>query len=71
MMSEELELSASYTLSKAYDNASNYDEQPQNPFNLAAERGVSRQHQRQRFVFNALWELPIGEEENGDSESSG
>jgi hypothetical protein len=65
-MSEDLEFSASYTLSKAYDNASNYNEQPQNPFDLAAENALSRQHQQQRFVFNALWDLPIGEGgENG------
>jgi len=64
-LNEDLEFSASYTLSKTYDDASNYDEQPQNPFNLAAENGLSRQHQQQRFVFNALWELPIGEEEGG------
>ena len=25
---------------------------------------MSRQHQQQRFVFNALWDLPIGEEED-------
>ncbi len=31
--------------------------------NLAAENALSRQHQQQRFVFNALWELPIGHEE--------
>ena len=68
-MSEELEFSASYTLSKTYDNASNYDEQPQNPFNLAAENAVSRQHQQQRFVFNALWDLPIGEEEGNGRKS--
>jgi hypothetical protein len=63
-MSEELEFSASYTLSKTFDNASDFDEQPQNPFNLRAENAVSRQHQQQRFVFNALWDLPIGEEED-------
>jgi hypothetical protein len=63
-MSEELEFSASYTLSKTYDDASDYDEQPQNPFNLRGENAVSRQHQQQRFVFNALWDLPIGEEED-------
>lgn len=61
-MNEDLEFSASYTLSKAYDDASSYDEQPQNPFDLAAEVALSRQHQQQRFVFNALWDLPIGEE---------
>ena len=66
-MNEDLEFSASYTLSKSYDDASDYDEQPQNPFDLAAERALSRQDQRHRFVFNALWDLPIGEEEHGKS----
>ena len=37
---------------------------PQSPFNLRAENALSRQHQQQRFVFNALWDLPIGEEED-------
>jgi hypothetical protein len=68
-MNEELEFSASYTLSKTYDNASNYDEQPENPFDLAAENAVSRQHQQQRFVFNALWDLPIGDEEDSSHKS--
>lgn len=62
-MNEELEFSASYTLSKTLDDASEFDEQPQNPFNLTGQRAVSRQNQRQRFVFNALWDLPIGDEE--------
>jgi hypothetical protein len=73
-MNKELEFSASYTLSKAFDNASDFDEQPQNPFHLAAENALSRQHQQQRFVFNALWDLPIGEEEDqggGKSKESG
>jgi len=56
-MSNELAFSASYTLSKTYDDASDYDEQPQIPFSLTAENAISRQHQRQRFVFNALWEF--------------
>jgi len=63
-MSDELAFSASYTLSKTFDDASDFDEQPQNPFNLRMEHAVSRQHQQQRFVFNALWDLPIGEEED-------
>ncbi|MBZ5662339.1 MAG: TonB-dependent receptor [Acidobacteriia bacterium] len=65
-MNDELAFSASYTVSKAFDDASDFDEQPQNPLNLAAERAVSRQHQQQGFVFNALWELPIGDEEDED-----
>lgn len=64
-MSDELEFSANYTLSKAFDDASDFSEQPQNPFNLAAERALSLQHQQQRLTMNALWELPIGDEENG------
>jgi Carboxypeptidase regulatory-like domain/TonB dependent receptor/TonB-dependent Receptor Plug Domain len=63
-MNEELEFSASCTVSRTYDDASDYDEQPQNPFNLPAENALSRQHQQRRFVFNALWGLPIGEEED-------
>jgi hypothetical protein len=71
-MSDELAFSASYTLSKAFDDASDFDEQPQNPFDLGAENAISRQHQQQRFVFHALWELPIGDEEDkgGKSEES-
>jgi hypothetical protein len=71
-MSDELAFSASYTLSKTFDDASDFDEQPQNPFDLRAENAVSRLHQQQRFVFNALWELPIGDEEEkgGKSEES-
>ena len=68
-MSDELAFSASYTLSKTFDDASDFDEQPQNPFNLAAENALSRQHQQQRFVFNALWELPVGDEEGKGANS--
>ncbi len=64
-MSNELEFSASYTLSKTFDDASDFDEQPQDPFNLRADRALSLQNQRHRLVFNALWELPIGDEEPG------
>jgi hypothetical protein len=69
-MDEDLEFSASYTLSGTHDDASDYDEQPQNPFLLSAENALSRQHQQQRFVFNALWELPIGDEEDKPTQSS-
>jgi hypothetical protein len=68
-MSDELAFSASYTLSKTFDDASDFDEQPQNPFDLRTENSVSSQHQQQRFVFNALWELPIGDEEEKGGES--
>jgi hypothetical protein len=68
-MNDELAFSASYTISKAFDDASDFDEQPQNPFNPAAERALSRQHQQQAFVFSALWELPIGDEEDENVKS--
>jgi Carboxypeptidase regulatory-like domain/TonB dependent receptor/TonB-dependent Receptor Plug Domain len=63
-MNDELTFSASYTISKTMDDASDFDEQPQNPYALAGEYALSRQNQLQRFVFNALWELPIGDEED-------
>lgn len=69
-MNEELEFSLSYTLSKTYDNASNYDEQPQNPFDLSAEHALSLQNQQQRFVFDALWDLPIGPDEDSPKQST-
>jgi hypothetical protein len=63
-MNDELAFSASYTLSRTVDDASDFNEQPQNPFLLAEENARSLQNQLQRFVFNALWELPIGDEED-------
>jgi hypothetical protein len=63
-LSDEFELLASYTLSKTIDDASDFDEQPQNPYNLRAERGLSRQDIRHRFVVSSLFDLPIGDDEN-------
>jgi hypothetical protein len=60
----ELEWSAAYTWSHARDSTSDFDEQPQNPYDLAAEMRDSRYDQRHRFVATALFELPIGEEED-------
>jgi hypothetical protein len=65
-MSNELEFSANYTISRAFDNASDFNEQPQNPFDLKPERALSSQHQQERLTFNAFWELPIGDEEPGN-----
>jgi outer membrane receptor protein involved in Fe transport len=70
-MNDELAFSASYTLSKTFDDASDYDEQPQSPFALAAEDALSRQHQQQRLVLNALWELPIGDEDDDPAKTTG
>jgi hypothetical protein len=62
-LSNEFELLASYTLSKTTDDASDFDEQPQNPFDLRAESALSRQDARQRFVVSSLFDLPFAEEE--------
>jgi hypothetical protein len=62
-MSNEFELLASYTLSRTKDDASDFDEQPQNPFDLRAERALSRQDVRHRFVLSSLFDLPFGDEE--------
>ena len=68
-LSDEFELLGSYTLSKTIDDASDFDEQPQNPYNLHAERSLSRQDMRDRFVVNALFDLPIGEDEKDRGKS--
>jgi hypothetical protein len=39
------EFMGSYTLSKATDDASDFDEQPQNPLDLSAGRALSSQNQ--------------------------
>jgi hypothetical protein len=69
-MNEELEFSASYTFSKTFDDASDFDEQPQSPFKLIAENALSRQHQQQRFALDALWDMPIGEEKDNSGKSA-
>ncbi len=53
----EVEWSAAYTWSKTTDDASDFDEQPQNPYTLREERGPSRYDQRHRLVASALFEL--------------
>jgi hypothetical protein len=63
---------ASYTYSKAIDDASSFNmtgsaakpvagenDLAQNPFNLAAERGPSLFDARHRFVFSYQWSLPF------------
>lgn len=71
-LSNEFELSASYTLSKTMDDASDFDEQPQNPYDLQSERALSRQDLRHRFVLSSLFDLPFGEEkENKGSSQDG
>ncbi len=66
-LSNEFEVLASYTLSKTIDDASDFDEQPANPYDLRAERAPSRQDARQRFVLSALFDLPFGDEDEKKS----
>lgn len=63
-LANEIEWSAGYTWSHARDSASDFDEQPQNPYALADEWSDSRFDQRHRLVVSALLDLPIGEEED-------
>jgi hypothetical protein len=63
-LANELEWSAAYTWSHATDTASDFDEPPQNPYDLHAESADSRYDQRHRFVASALFDVPIGDEED-------
>ena len=63
-LANEVEWSAAYTWAHAKDSASDFDEQPQNPYALAEEWGDSRYDQRHRLVVSALFDVPIGEEED-------
>ena len=51
-----------YTFGKSIDTASglNGTNQPQDNYDLKAERGLSDFDIRQRFVFSSNWELPFG-----------
>jgi Carboxypeptidase regulatory-like domain/TonB dependent receptor len=63
-LANDVEWACAYTWSHARDSASDFDEQPQNPYALADEWADSRYDQRHRFVASALFDLPIGEEED-------
>lgn len=63
-LSHEIEWSAAYTWSHTTDTASDFDEQPQNPYALSAELADSRYDERHRFIASALFDLPIGDEED-------
>ena len=52
---DDLQLLIGYTYSKTIDDASSDWEQPQNPYALANERGLSLEDQRQRLTLSGLW----------------
>jgi hypothetical protein len=62
-LANEIEFTAGYTLSRTLDDASDFDEQPQDPYDLRQDWTASRSSQTQRFVFSGLFDLPFGEEE--------
>jgi TonB dependent receptor-like, beta-barrel len=64
-LANEIEFSGNYTLSKVLDDASDFTEQPQNPYDLHSERAVSANDQRHRFVFSGIFDLPFGDEDEG------
>ena len=51
---------ANYMFSKAIDDTSDFvqAQQPSNPYNARAERGLSTEDQRHRFTLTGVWELP-------------
>lgn len=56
---KELAYLVSYTLGSARDQASDFDEQPQDPLHTRADWGRSRLDQRHRFAASILCELPL------------
>jgi len=64
-LSNEISFSGSYTISKAIDDASDFNEQPENPYSLRSERALSSNDQRHRFVFSGTFDLPFVDEEDG------
>ena len=68
-LSNEMSFSGSYTFSKAIDDASDFNEQPENPYSLHAERALSSNDQRHRFVFSGTFDLPLADEEEGKKSS--
>jgi hypothetical protein len=68
-LSNEIEFSANYTVSKATDDASDFNEQTNNPHFLQGERALSANDQRHRFVFSGTFDLPFGDEDEGKKPS--
>lgn len=52
---DDFQLLVGYSYSKTIDDASSDLAQPENPYALAAERGLSLQDQRHRFTLSGLW----------------
>ncbi|MBE3133427.1 MAG: hypothetical protein IMZ55_08125, partial [Acidobacteria bacterium] len=59
-MSRGFQIRANYILSKAMADSGDFTqaEQPSNPYDRAAEWGLSTEDQRHRFTMTGVWELP-------------
>ncbi|HKV78668.1 MAG TPA: TonB-dependent receptor [Candidatus Sulfotelmatobacter sp.] len=68
-LTNEIEFFGNYTLSKATDDASDFNEQPNNPYFLQGEQALSGNDQRHRFVFSGTFDLPFGDEDEGKKPS--
>jgi hypothetical protein len=64
VMRNDFTLDTSYTLSQATDDASSWDEQPQDPYAFRQEHGLSLFNVRNRLVLSGLFDLPIGDDED-------
>jgi hypothetical protein len=64
-LNHNMQFLVAYTFSKNIDTASDFDEQPENPYDPRAERALSRNHVGQRLVFNGIFEF------FGDDDGSG
>ena len=59
---QDMAWTVAYTLSRARDDASDFDEQPNDPTDLLAERSWSRYHQAHRLSLNGLFDIFEAEE---------
>ena len=62
-LADEIEWAVAYTWGRAMDSASDFDEQPQNPFALDEEWSASRYDERHRLAASAVFDIPIGDED--------
>jgi hypothetical protein len=60
-LSKELTYLLAYSVGRARDDASDYDEQPLNPLDVRQDWSLSRQDQRHRIAFSGLFEWPAEE----------
>lgn len=60
-LTNEITYLVSYTESRAYDDASDFNQQPTNPIDPKADWARSDQYQAHHFVTSGIFELPFGD----------